>query len=88
MNDDGAEVHQDPLAVFLTFHREHGGAERLQLFAHVVGERLDLARRVGAGDDDALEQGRKMGDFEHDDVAGLDVFERGNRRLFHFADIH
>src|SRR6266850_922324 len=43
---------------------------------HVVGQRLDLPRRVAARDDHALEHRRHAGGVVHDDVAALDVFQR------------
>src|SRR5581483_3073382 len=52
VHHDVAEVDEHPFAVSLALDAEDARAERLELLLHVVGERLDLARRVAARDDD------------------------------------
>src|SRR5205809_6522657 len=55
VHDDVAEVDQHPLAVGFALHAVDARAVLAHLVLHVVGERLDLARRVAARDDHTLE---------------------------------
>src|SRR5262245_31406489 len=88
VDDDVAEVDQNPLAGGLALGAVHLLAERLRLLLHAARERLGLARRVGGGDDHAVEQAGKVGDVECCDVARLDVLERGDHCLLLLADVH
>src|SRR5438067_1013137 len=58
MHDDVAEIDQHPFAVRFAFDAVDPRAVLAHLVLHVVGERLDLASRVAACDDHALEHGR------------------------------
>ena len=51
-------------------------------------QRLDLTRRVAAGDDDAVKQGGEFGGVDDFDVFRLDVFECVDSEFLQFADIH
>src|SRR5882724_4713344 len=75
VHDDVAEIDQHPLAVRLPFDAVDPRAALAHLVLHVVGERLDLARRVAARDDHALEHGRHARGVVDQDVAALDVLE-------------
>ena len=48
VRDDVAGVHEDPVAGLLALDADDGRALLAQLVAHVAGERLGLARRLGA----------------------------------------
>ena len=54
----------------------------------LVGERLDLARRIAARDHDALEERRQALDVEDHDVAPLDVLEGVDHGALLLTDVH
>ena len=60
----------------------------LDLVAHRGGQRLGLAVRGAASDDDAVEQAGQVGRVEHLDVLRLDVFESVDDERLQFFDIH
>src|SRR6267142_3168543 len=88
VHDHVAEIHQYPLAARLAFDAVDARAALAHLFLHVVGERLHLARRLGARDHDPLEHRRHARGVVDMDVAALDVLQRVDHHALLLADVH
>src|SRR5512134_1375605 len=88
VDDDLAEIDQHPLAALLALDAVDLAAALLHLVAHMVGERLDLPRRVAARDHHPLEHRRQARGIEDDDIAPFYVLERFHHDLLLAADVH
>jgi len=86
VHDDVAEVDEHPFAALLAFHAVDVAARRLGLLAHAARERAQLPARLGAGDDDPVEERRQVRDVVDADVLRLDVLEGVDDRPLELAD--
>ena len=77
-----------PFAVRFAFHAVDARTVLADLVLHVVGERLDLARRVAARDHHTLEHGGHARGVVDQDVVALDVLEGLDHHALFLADIH
>ena len=76
VDDDRAQINQDPLSRAFPLDALHRGAGLLHFLHDVVRQGPRLPRGVGTGDDHAVKQGGQFGRIQNDDIAGLDIFER------------
>ena len=88
MHHDLAEIDQYPLARIHTFDAVHGEPQRLELFLHVVGQRLGLAGRFAGHDDHVIKQRRHFPHVDHNDLAPFDIFERINGGFQNLIGFH
>src|SRR5256885_11262671 len=83
-----SQIEEPPVASVLAFHAVDAAARRLRPFLDAVRQSLQLAGRVRARDDHAVEHRGEMGHVEDLDLARLDVLERRERGLLQLAKIH
>ena len=88
MDDDVAQVDQDPLTRFFTFDRDHVAASRLGLVTHVAGNGPALPIRSRRGDDDPVEERGQLGGIKDLNVLSLDIFECVDHDALQFAQFH
>ena len=81
VHDHFAQIDQHPFAAVFAFGAVHRFAEFLEFYHHIVGQRLGLARGLGAGDDHALEQRAEFAGVDDGDVECFDVFQGGDDGL-------
>src|SRR5262249_1607713 len=75
-----AVVDQDPLSALEAFDGEGMDAERCQVIAYPLGDRLHLGVRPAAADDEVVTNGGECGRLEDDTLVGRAV-EGGTRAL-------
>src|SRR5262249_45182233 len=75
-----AVVDQDPLSALEAFDGERMDAERREVIAHPLRDRLHLGVRPAAADDEVVTNGGECGRLEDDQIVGLAV-EGGTRAL-------
>src|SRR5258706_6013029 len=88
VHDNVAEIDQHPFAVRFAFNAVDACAVLPDLVLDVVGERLDLARRIAARDHHALEHGGHARGVVDEDVVALDVLEGLDHHALFLAEIH
>jgi len=76
VDDDIAEIDQNPLAIFLALDGQDFAAQRLNLVMDATTECLHLTCRLTSGDHDAIEHRGEMLDIEYVDVARLHILQR------------
>src|SRR5690606_6484783 len=72
-----AEVHQHPFGLALALDAERLHVELLREADHLVGDRLDVARRSARGDDHEIGDAALAAHVDLGDVAGLEFLDRG-----------
>ena len=82
MNDDIAEIDQNPLAAFFALGRNDLAAGFAHLVFDIARQRPDLTVRFAAGNDDAFKQRRELGGIDDFDVVSLDVLKGADDEFF------
>ena len=88
MHYDVAAIDQYPFAGLFAFDANDVATGFLDLFAYVIGQCLDLAVGVAAGDDQAFEQRAEFAHVQGENVLGLDVFQGIDGEFFQVFSIH
>ena len=88
VHDDRSEIDQDPFAAVRALDAVNGGAERLEFFLYVAGERPVLPRRIAAHHYQFVEKRRHVPHVKYHDIAPLEVFKRGDGGGYHFVEFH
>lgn len=84
VNDDVAPIHKYPVAAFFSFYQHRIDAGAFQHRNHAVGERADVPRAGGAGDNHAIGEIGFTAEVYRDDVFGFLGVKRMNNKAFEF----
>ena len=78
MDDDAAQVNQDPFTGVFTFNADDAATYFADLIPYRSGKCLGLAVGAAAGDYDAFEEAGQPGCVKHHDICGFHILEGMN----------